>query len=314
MTADKVIDPAVRDAAFKLAANEVSAPVATTFGGALLRVTEIQPERVKPFEEVSAEIKGKIARRAAETQVLDIRDEIEDARAGGATLAEIATRFKLKLVSAEVDAGGNKPDGTAGPDLPEKTKLLQAAFPPRRGRRDRRGPHRRRLRLVLGRQGVPRPRPSARGGQGQGRRGLDRRQGRRTPRRPANDLLAKVKAGTPIADVAREAGLTVATTEAFARSAEKPELGATGVEAAFGGPKDHAAAVEGPDGTAWCCRSRAPSFRPSSRRRRAPEAAKQFRTELEAASRSSMWKSSSSSSASTVNQAMLDAAIGLGSR
>ncbi|TIW63531.1 MAG: peptidylprolyl isomerase, partial [Mesorhizobium sp.] len=45
---DKIADKAVADAAFKLAANEVSPVVQGAFGPVLLRVTEIKPEVVKP--------------------------------------------------------------------------------------------------------------------------------------------------------------------------------------------------------------------------------------------------------------------------
>ncbi len=315
MTADKVIDPAVRDAAFKLAVNEISAPVTTTFGGALLRVTEIQPESVKPFEAVSAEIKGNIAKRAAATQVLDIRDEIEDARAGGATLSEVATRFKLKLIAADVDAAGNKPDGGAGPDLPEKTKLLQAAFQADEGgETDALPTGGGYVWYSVDKVAPAHDRPLA--------EVKDKAVAAWTAAKvdellavKANDLLAKVKAGTPIADVAREAGLTVATTEAFARNAERPELGTSGVDAAFGGPQGHAAAVEGPDGSRVVLQVKSAVVPPFfAEEASAQEAAKQFRTELEASLEEQYVEELKQQLGSTVNQAMLDATIGLGSR
>ena len=57
-----------------------------------------------------------------------MHDEVEDALAGGATLQEVATRFKLKLITAEVDSEGNGPDGQPVAGLPDQTDLLKAAF------------------------------------------------------------------------------------------------------------------------------------------------------------------------------------------
>ena len=50
----QVPDPAIAEALFKLGANEISQPVAGSFGTVLLRVTEIKPEVVKPLTEVAA--------------------------------------------------------------------------------------------------------------------------------------------------------------------------------------------------------------------------------------------------------------------
>ena len=60
----EMLDPAVAEAAFALEQGAVSGPVAGRFGPVLVRVTEIQPEAVRPFEEVAAEIRSEIARRA----------------------------------------------------------------------------------------------------------------------------------------------------------------------------------------------------------------------------------------------------------
>lgn len=50
LTRSEVLDPAVAEAAFALAENEVSAPVAGRFGASLVRVTDIQPAAVQPLD------------------------------------------------------------------------------------------------------------------------------------------------------------------------------------------------------------------------------------------------------------------------
>ena len=61
--------------------------------------------------------------------LLDAHDSYEDARAGGATLAEAAAKLNLKVVTVEaVDRQALRPDGTIVNDLPESPELLKQAF------------------------------------------------------------------------------------------------------------------------------------------------------------------------------------------
>lgn len=315
MTKAQVIDPAVAEAAFALPPNQVSQPIGATFGGALIRVTEITPEHIRPYEEVAAEIKRTIATRLAEKQILDLHDEIEDARAGGATIREIAERFKLKLVTAEVDAQGARADGTEVADLPEKQALLQAAFAADEG-------------------GETDPVPSGKGfvwysvdkvAPAHDRPLADVRDKAAAAWTDAkvDELLAAkadamveaVKAGGDFAQLAADAGATVATSDAFARNAPKPELGPAGVDAAFGGPAGHVVAVEGPDRNRIVMRVKnavvPPFFAEAAD---SVDAARQLRTELESSLEAQYVEALKKKLGTTVNQALLDSVIGLGSR
>ncbi len=61
--------------------------------------------------------------------LLDVHDSYEDARAGGATLAEAAAKLNLKVVTVDaVDRQALRPDGTIVNDLPESPELLKQAF------------------------------------------------------------------------------------------------------------------------------------------------------------------------------------------
>jgi peptidyl-prolyl cis-trans isomerase D len=125
----QVPDPAIADAVFKLNANEISPPVTGSFGTVLLRVTEITPEVVKPLTEVAAQIRKDLAVSEATRILLDAHDSYEDARAGGATLAEAAAKLNLKVVTVDaVDRQGLRPDGKVIDDLPESPELLKQAF------------------------------------------------------------------------------------------------------------------------------------------------------------------------------------------
>jgi peptidyl-prolyl cis-trans isomerase D len=66
-----VMDPAFDKAVFALAQGELSAPVRSQFGYHLIRVDEIEPERVKPFEEVREQLAAEVAKSNSEGLFFD---------------------------------------------------------------------------------------------------------------------------------------------------------------------------------------------------------------------------------------------------
>ncbi|MEP4115697.1 MAG: SurA N-terminal domain-containing protein, partial [Nitratireductor sp.] len=97
----RVADPAVAEAAFGLAENEISGIVEGAFGPVILRVTEIEAEKVQPFEEVADKIRMELALAEAGDVLFDVHDGYEDARAAGSTMAEAAEKIGLKMVTVE---------------------------------------------------------------------------------------------------------------------------------------------------------------------------------------------------------------------
>lgn len=127
-TKAEMLDPAVADAAFGLSENSVSDPIQGRFGPVLLRVTQIQPESVRSFEEVAAEVRGEVARERAQSQIEKIHDEIEDLRAGAKPLADIAKEKGLTFAQVPaLDAQGLDKAG-APVDAPEREAVAKAAF------------------------------------------------------------------------------------------------------------------------------------------------------------------------------------------
>ena len=128
ITKAQMLDPAIAEEAFKLAANTNSGAVAGKLTNVILRVTKIEPEVTRPFEELKDQIKEAIAQGRAAKDILDIQGKIEDERAGGATLKEIAPKFKLTAVEIEgSDARGLDPTG-APVTVPSDGDLLQRVF------------------------------------------------------------------------------------------------------------------------------------------------------------------------------------------
>lgn len=123
-----ILDPKVADAAFSLKQGEVSAPVQGRFGTVLVQVSQIQPGSVRPFEQVRAQLEHEIAMRQAQARLLDEHDAVEDERASGSTLAETAQKLGLKVQQfAEVDRSGRTPSG-APADIPGGAQVIEAAF------------------------------------------------------------------------------------------------------------------------------------------------------------------------------------------
>ncbi len=123
-----IIDKAVGDAAFALKENEISGPVIGRFGTMLLRVLKIEPESVRPFEEVASELKRDLAAERAKAEILPIYDKIEDERSLGRLLPEAATNLKLQVRTFEVNRQGLDPSGKPVADLPDAQRLVTSAF------------------------------------------------------------------------------------------------------------------------------------------------------------------------------------------
>ncbi|MEM8551201.1 MAG: SurA N-terminal domain-containing protein [Pseudomonadota bacterium] len=122
-----LVDDAVGDAAFSLDLNGAEA-VDGRFGPVLVRVSEIVAAGKRPFEEVEDEIRQSLALEEAQEQLRSLFNNVEDAVAGGARVAEIAERFSLPTRTVEaVDRQGNGPDG-APLSEPLPAAFVTAAF------------------------------------------------------------------------------------------------------------------------------------------------------------------------------------------
>ncbi|MBV8851214.1 MAG: SurA N-terminal domain-containing protein [Methylobacteriaceae bacterium] len=129
LTKSDIADSALAAAAFALPEGEVSPPVKTAFGYALLRVTKIEPGSAKPFADVSGELKREIAAQRAKSQVQKLHDAIEDQRSAGKALADAAKSAGLDARTIDaVDATGRDKDGKPVEGLVAGPDLLKAAF------------------------------------------------------------------------------------------------------------------------------------------------------------------------------------------
>ncbi len=128
--------PALAEAAFALAPGDVSAPVRTAFGWHVLRVGQIEAGAQRSLDEVRTELRAEIQAERAADLAFERVNRVEDALAGGASLAEAARRYSLGYIETRMDATGRAPDGTevALPVAPTvRPAVLRAVFAAERG-------------------------------------------------------------------------------------------------------------------------------------------------------------------------------------
>jgi peptidyl-prolyl cis-trans isomerase D len=227
-----IIDRAVGDAAFALKEGEVSAPVQGRFGTALVRVSKIEPEQVRALADVAAELKQDIATERAKAQMTAMYDKIEDERSIGKTLAETAQELKLEARTVEVDRSGRDASG-APATLPDAQRLLTTAFAADPGVEidplQVEGGY-----VWVDVAGITPARERTLDevkSQVEARWKEDEIAARLKTR--ATQILDKLKAGTPLAELATAEGLKVETKTAIKRGDPSPPLSAGAIEAIF---------------------------------------------------------------------------------
>ncbi|MDB5641891.1 MAG: Peptidylprolyl isomerase [Hyphomicrobiales bacterium] len=123
-----IADPAVAEAAFTTPSGEVSAPVKTRFGYALVRVGAVTPANVRSFEEVASAVRQELAVSRARTRVQQVHDQIEDERSSGKPLADAAKTagFDVTTIEAADQTGLDKKGDKVA--LTEAESVLRAVF------------------------------------------------------------------------------------------------------------------------------------------------------------------------------------------
>lgn len=129
VTRKDIVDAAVAKAAFEVPDGQVSQPIQGSLSVVLVRAKVVSPEKRKTFEEVKDALRTSIATEKAQEEVINMHDTVEDARAGGSTLAEVSAQLNLPLIRVDaVDRTGKGPDGKTIDDIPSPTEVLNTAF------------------------------------------------------------------------------------------------------------------------------------------------------------------------------------------
>ena len=249
----QILDPAVADAAFALQPDSTSEPIKGRFGTVLIHVGKVEPETVRPFEEVAADLKRDLAVARAAREVRTFYDKLEDERGAGGTLAELAKKVGLPMQTIDaVDRSGRGPDGKPVSQLPDTANLFSAIFNAEIGTENEA------VQIAKG-EGylwfeVVSTTPSR-------ERPLDEVRDRVVERWRNDQVAGKLKElatqtaeklkTTNISDVAAAVGTKPQFIVALRRDRTQGDFPATALEAVFQTPKDGVGTAQGASATEW---------------------------------------------------------------
>ena len=250
VTKSGIIDQAVADAAFSLKEGETSAPVKGVFGTTLVHAVKVEPANIKPFEEVAPEIKQTIATDRARGELASRHDKIEDERAAGLRLTEVAQKLGLTARTIEGvdrqgrDSAGNQITGLPGVDV------IGAAF------RSDMGVENEPMQMAGGGYTwleVTNVKPSRERTLDEVRTRVEEKwredQVSTSLKAKAAEMVDKLKGGASLNDVAAANGLAVQTTFGLKRTGNAASMPPSVIEAVFSVAKGEAGSAEGKDAT-----------------------------------------------------------------
>lgn len=246
----QLIDPKIAEVAFSLAKDQVSDVIEGRFATVLVRVTAIEPGITRTYDDVKDKVRATLAKERATAELQKRHDEVEDGRAAGRSLAEIAETQKLKFIEVDaVDRDNKTADGKTALDLPDAAAIIAAGFEGSVG-----------IELapveltdggaawvdVLG-VTPPKQREFA-DVKDQVQALWTENERRRQLNEAAAAFAERVRKGEPLAKIAEEAGGTVSTTLPVTRSTTPEGLTKPAIAQAFALPKGGAGTTTTADG------------------------------------------------------------------
>ncbi|MGI8840118.1 MAG: peptidyl-prolyl cis-trans isomerase [Caulobacteraceae bacterium] len=122
-----IADPKMAAAAFALPQGQVSGPVQGELGLAVLKVSKITPAAAATLETARPAIEADLRLKAAQNQAYELSQKFDDARQGGANVADAARKAGVTPVTVgPVTAGGLGADGK--PNTLLTPQILKSAF------------------------------------------------------------------------------------------------------------------------------------------------------------------------------------------
>ena len=123
--------PALADAAFTALPQSVTDPVQSPFGWHVIGIEAVEAAQIFTLDQLRDQLRRDVAKDRALDLAYERGNKVEDALAGGMTLAEAAPRFGLVLVNTTLDPGGRSP-GHEAVALPlpadQRNAVLRAIF------------------------------------------------------------------------------------------------------------------------------------------------------------------------------------------
>lgn len=125
---DALMSDEIAEAAFTTEEGAFSEPVSGPLGWVVLQVRKIEPEKRVELETVKEELRATLELELARDQVYDIQNTIEDARAGGAALEDVAASNNLSVRRISGVTADGKTRGGDPVELPDLPELLRVVY------------------------------------------------------------------------------------------------------------------------------------------------------------------------------------------
>ena len=127
-------DPALADAAFGLAKEGDFTIISGIGGKRVVGVTKINAGGQTTYDDAKAQIAKSLALTKAKNAYADVQDEIESLRAGLKPLKDIADRYKLKVTTVAITAGGAELKDVPGLAAENDSKVATGVFAATQGK------------------------------------------------------------------------------------------------------------------------------------------------------------------------------------
>ena len=215
------LTPDLGKQAFAMAEGGVSQPFRSALGWHIVKVDKIEPAQTPTLAAVREEMAREAAREQATDEAIRIANRFEDRLAGGADVEAAAQAVNAKIIKvAGLTGDGAAKSGQPPEALAKDQRFLQLAFNAGQGSQSsltessEGGYYVVRVDAITPRTLRPLDEVKKEVAEGWRRERLDE-----LARKKAEALLEKVRAGTPIKDVASAAGLNSETSRPFTRIA-----------------------------------------------------------------------------------------------
>lgn len=129
VTKPTMADPKLAKAIFDIKEGEYTAPVEGTFAITIAEVNKVQPAVNKTLKDLRPEIEGYLREVYARKEIRKLFDQIEDLRASGMSIAEVAKEMKGKAIIIDaISARSQGKDGKAVKDVPASKNLIKSIY------------------------------------------------------------------------------------------------------------------------------------------------------------------------------------------
>ena len=210
------------DAAFDLPLDKPSEPIKTELGWHILKVVKIEQPQTQTFDQAKDQLSKQLVAEEAADKLDKIGNEADDALAGGTSLEDVAKKHGLKLTTIDnTDLSGRDIDGKPIVLPVDSKEVLKTAFDANANETSRMSAIGDTAIFAVRVDKVVEPKLKPLGEvKDHVIAGWQAEQKKDAVKKIADDLVAAVTAGTPLAQAASAKGLTVTTSPPLSRRPE----------------------------------------------------------------------------------------------